>query len=195
MREGNCQRQTSETDIHVEVALDGSGNIRCDTEVGFFNHLLNAFALHGGLDLKVQARGDLEVDAHHLIEDVGICLGRAFSRAFDAEPVQRFGQAVIPMDDALVGVYVDVGGRSYLGYHLDLPPRSWGCFHSDHFREFLRAFVAHSKTTLHVKREAGSDCHHLLEAASKALGRSLKQATLKLDSEQNIPSTKGSLRC
>ena len=190
-RVGCHHRSTGETDVEVVLSLDDPAAIvDICTGVGFFDHMLNAMAFHGALGLKIRAQGDLEVDAHHLVEDVGICLGRALRAAIgEGVGIERFGQVLLPMDESLVTIALDVGGRAYLCCHLDLPVRQLGAFHTDLVPEFLRAFCDAGGVTLHLHKCAGGDAHHLIEAAFKGLGRSLGQAVRVTG--KRVPSTKG----
>ncbi len=193
-RVGVCERCTDETAIRVRIALDEPGGIASQTGVPFFDHMLTAMAFHGAFGIEVQAQGDLEVDAHHLVEDVGICLGRALAEALgEAERIERFGQASIPMDESLVTAVVDLSGRPFLRYDLAVPERPFGAFHTDLLLEFFRAVTINAGMTLHLRLEAGGNAHHVSEAAFKALGRALRSA-VALSGAEGIPSTKGRLR-
>lgn len=186
---GSAERTTAETDVRVWVSLE-PGRIQVDTGVGFFDHLLSSLAHHGRLSLEVSGRGDLETGGHHLVEDVGLVLGQALSRALGSRgSLERFGHAVVPMDDALVMAAVDLEGRPYLSLALDLPYRQWGPWETDLWPEFLRALAHSSRTTIHLRALAGSDPHHLMEASAKALGVAVGAAAAR--SERG--STKGSL--
>jgi len=161
----------------------------------FFDHMLTAMAYRGGFGLEVQATGDLEVGGHHVVEDVGIVMVQALAKALgDRGGIERFGHAYVPMDDALVGVFVDVSGRPFLHYGLELPERAWGCFHTDLVEEFLRALATNSVLTIHLKQEAGHNAHHIVEATLKALRRALglAVATRRVASDA-VPSAKGIL--
>ncbi len=186
----NVNRETEET--QVRLVLSGANKeIDVESDLPFLDHMLEAFAFHGGLGLRLEAAGDTQVDGHHLVEDVGLCLGRAVRQAAIRQGnVKRFGGMCLPMDDALVGVYLDIGGRCFLNYELGVPARTWGRVHSDHIREFCRAFVR-SGITLHVLRKAGKDPHHLVEAFFKALGKAAGEALSS--GERSMPSTKGAL--
>ncbi|MGI9952220.1 imidazoleglycerol-phosphate dehydratase HisB [Moorellaceae bacterium AZ2] len=193
-RRGAVARRTGETDIRVELSLEGRGKFEGSSGIAFLDHLLAQLAKHGLLDLKVEAKGDLEVDGHHTVEDLGICLGQALSQALGAkEGINRYGSAFIPMDEALVGVALDVSGRPYLAYELELAAERLGGLDTELVEEFLRALVNNSGLTLHVRKLAGRNSHHLAEALFKALGRALRQAVSLDPGAQGIPSTKGVL--
>ncbi|WP_338818084.1 Imidazoleglycerol-phosphate dehydratase [Moorella thermoacetica] len=193
-REALIERQTTETNIRLKVALDGSGTWQGSSGIPFFDHLLAQMARHGLLDLKVWAEGDLEVDNHHTVEDIGICLGQAVKKALgDKKGISRYGSALVPMDEALVLVALDFSGRPYLAWGLELPPGRIGSLETELVEEFLRAMVNNSGLTLHVRQLAGHNAHHLAEALFKALGRAIRQAVTLDQREQGIPSTKGSL--
>lgn len=195
MRRARVERQTRETQVSVELNLDGAGLVEVSTGIGFFDHLLEAFAFHAGFDLKVSARGDLEVDGHHTVEDVGICLGRALRAALGSrEGICRWGWCLLPMDDALAEVAVDAGGRSFLAYRVPSPDRSLGPFHCEMAPEFWRALVRESGLTMHVSLRWGENVHHILEAVWKAAGVALAQAVRAEPRRQGVPSTKGSPR-
>ena len=193
-REALIERQTTETNIRLKVALDGSGTWQGSSGIPFFDHLLAQMARHGLLDLKVWAEGDLEVDNHHTVEDIGICLGQAVKKALgDKKGISRYGSALVPMDEALVLVALDFSGRPYLAWGLELPPGRIGSLETELVEEFLRAMVNNSGLTLHVRQLAGHNAHHLAEALFKALGRAIRQAVTLDPREQRIPSTKGIL--
>ncbi|OIQ11169.1 imidazoleglycerol-phosphate dehydratase HisB [Neomoorella thermoacetica] len=193
-REALIERQTTETNIRLKVDLDGSGTWQGSSGIPFFDHLLGQMARHGLLDLKVWAEGDLEVDNHHTVEDIGICLGQAVKKALgDKKGISRYGSALVPMDEALVLVALDFSGRPYLAWGLELPPGRIGSLETELVEEFLRAMVNNSGLTLHVRQLAGHNAHHLAEALFKALGRAIRQAVTLDPRVQGIPSTKGSL--
>lgn len=193
-RKADVSRKTQETEIDVRLDLDGSGVAEVSCGIPFFEHMLNALAKHGLLDLTVDATGDLEVDPHHTVEDVGIVLGQAMRKALgDKGGITRFGQAVVPMDEALALVAVDLSGRPHLEYAVDLPAEIIGTFDVTLAREFLHAFVNHAALTLHVRQLAGTNPHHILEACFKALGRALMVATREDERVAGSPSTKGTL--
>lgn len=194
-RQATVLRTTKETDISVEIDLDGTGSSDVDTGVPFFDHMLDAFARHGLFDLKVRARGDIEVDAHHTVEDVGIVLGSAVARALgDKRGINRFGQCYVPMDEALVLAVIDISGRGQLHFEADLPFGCVGAFDTQLAREFFIAFAANAGITLHLRQVAGDNVHHLIEAMFKACGRALCEAvSLNARIAGELPSTKGSL--
>ena len=194
MRQAEIERNTKETQIRVRVALDGTGAQDINTGVGFLDHMLTHIAKHGLFDLCVTARGDLEIDAHHTVEDIGICLGKAFLQAIgDAKGLTRFGHAVVPMDEALAEAAIDFSGRPFLVFNADLPQGKVGEFDTELVEEFFRAFSVNSRTTLHVGARYGSNTHHIIEGMFKAFGRALRQATRIDDRETGVPSTKGML--
>jgi imidazoleglycerol-phosphate dehydratase len=193
-RTSTIERTTGETRIRVELDLDGSGATSAVTGVPFFDHMLDAFGRHGGFDLKVDAKGDVEVDAHHTVEDVGIVLGSAFSEALgDKAGITRFGDACIPMDEALVLAAVDISGRGQLHYEVELPIEIIGTFDTTLAKEFLIAFATNAGVTLHVRSFAGQNSHHIIEAAFKATARALREAVALDARVSGVPSTKGSL--
>lgn len=195
MRTSEIKRTTAETDIYLKLDLDGSGISEIDTGCGFLDHMLTLFAKHARYDLKVTCRGDVNVDYHHTAEDVAICLGKAFLLALgDKKGIMRYADKTIPMDEALILMAVDISGREYLAYGLEIPSYRVGDFDTELCEEFLRAFVREAKLTLHVRQLAGTNSHHIIEGAFKALGRALSQAT-RIDPEfaDEIPSTKGVL--
>lgn len=192
MRRARAQRATAETTVSVELDLDGAGQASIQTGVPFFDHLLTAFARHGWFDLTVRAAGDLDVDAHHTVEDTGIVLGQAFRQALaGGEGIARFASLHLPMDDALVLVAVDVSGRAYLDCELTFATGSIGALGTDLVEEVLRAFVTHAAVTLHVRQVRGRNSHHLAEAVFKGLGVALGRATRVVG--RGVPSTKGVL--
>ena len=193
-REGSVTRKTRETDIHVELALDGSGTAEVSTGMPFFDHLLDSFTRHGLFDLRIRAKGDLEVDQHHTVEDVGIALGQALREACgDGSGLTRFGSARIPMADALLEVDLDVSNRAYLVYRVELP-RDWVAqFDAALVEDFLYAFCMNAGLDLHVNLAYGHNVHHIVEGIYKGLGRALDQATRVDPRIQGALSTKGSL--
>ncbi|NLK07266.1 MAG: imidazoleglycerol-phosphate dehydratase HisB [Firmicutes bacterium] len=194
MRLGKITRVTKETNIQVELIVDGKGLSRISTGVGFFDHMLTAFAKHGFFDLKVDAEGDLEVDAHHTVEDVGIVLGQALAEALgDKTAITRFGTALVPMDEALMMASIDISGRPYLALDWDLPNEMLGTFPTVLGEEFFRAFAFNAGMTLHIRQLAGRNAHHILEAAFKAVARALALACAVDDRIEGILSTKGFL--
>lgn len=195
MRTSDINRKTAETDISLYLNLDGTGKSEIDTGVGFFDHMLTLFASHGMFDLKVKCNGDLNVDAHHTVEDVGICLGKAFEEAMgDKKGIKRFADKTIPMDEALVLVATDISGRPYLGFSLDVPAKRVGNFDTELVSEFFYSFVRNAKLTLHINKLAGKNTHHIIEGCFKAFGRVMDEATL-IDPRRAdvLPSTKGVL--
>lgn len=195
MRRADVQRATNETDISLAVAIDGSGEADVDTGVGFFDHMLDHLARHGLFDLTVKARGDLHIDAHHTVEDVGICLGKAFLEAVGIpKGIRRYGSALVPMDEALAEVAVDFSGRPFLVFNAALPKGQLGGFDVELAREFLQAFAMNARITLHVNLRYGDNTHHCIEGIFKALAQALRQA-LELDPRNTsaVPSTKGML--
>ena len=193
MRTCKMTRKTAETDICLELNLDGTGKSSVDTGVGFLNHMLTLFAAHGKFDLTVVCRGDTEVDDHHSVEDIGICLGTAFREALgDKRGITRYGSFLLPMDEALILCAVDLSGRSCLCDELEIPTQKIGTFDTELVEEFLLGFVRSCPMSLHLRQLAGKNAHHIVEGAFKGLGRALKQA-VALDGSGEIPSTKGVL--
>lgn len=194
-RRARLTRVTSETDISLALALDGTGQTDIATGIGFFDHMLNAFARHGLFDLSVAAKGDLHIDAHHTVEDVGIVLGQAFAEALgEKRGIARFGQALVPMDEALAEAAVDISGRAHLAWGVSFAREALGAMDTQLFEEFFRAFTGNARITLHVTSRAGSNAHHVAESCFKAAGRALRMA-VALDPRVTgvIPSTKGAL--
>ena len=194
-RTATMSRTTKETDISISVNLDGTGAATIDTGVGFFDHMLDAFARHGLFDLEVKAAGDLQVDAHHTVEDTGIVLGRAFAEALgDKRGIRRYGSIVLPMDETLVMAAIDISGRGALYWDVDVPAAMLGAFDSSLAKEFFIAFATNAGITLHVKRFAGENAHHIIECAFKAVTRALREAC-EMDprAADALPSTKGAL--
>ena len=195
MRNATITRKTAETEITVEIAIDGSGIYDNQTGGGFFDHMLDQLARHSLIDMTVRCAGDLHIDDHHTVEDVGIALGQALSHAIgDKRGIRRYGACLLPMDDALVRAALDLSGRPYLVWNMDLPTAKIGTFDTELVREFFQAFSTHGGITLHVDALAGINSHHMAEAAFKAVARSLREA-LESDARKSdaIPSTKGSL--
>lgn len=194
-RTADVRRTTKETDIQISIDLDGAGVVDPQTGVPFFDHMLDAFGRHGLFDLTVRAKGDVEVDAHHTVEDVGIVLGQAFAQALgDKRGIARFGSQLVPMDEALVLAACDVSGRGQLHYDVSLPYTLIGTFDVTLAKEFFIALAANAGVTLHVRSFSGENAHHMVEASFKAVGRVLR-AACELDPriEGILPSTKGSL--
>ena len=193
-RSASITRATRETDITVALDLDGRGTTAIETGVPFFDHMLDAFGRHGLFDLKVQAIGDLDIDAHHTVEDVGIVLGAAIAEALaDKVGITRFGSSALPMDEALVLAAVDISGRGQLYWAVELPIEIIGTFDTTLAKEFLVALATNAGITLHVRSLAGDNAHHILEAAFKAVARALKDAVAIDPRVAGVPSTKGSL--
>ena len=195
MRTSTIIRRTAETDIRLELNLDGSGKSDIDTGCGFLNHMLTLFARHGRFDLAVKCVGDTDVDDHHSVEDIGICLGMAFAEALgDMRGIVRYGHTLLPMDEALILTAVDISGRCTLGYGLDIPTQKIGAFDTELVQEFWLGFVRKANITLHFKQLAGGNSHHIVEGAFKSAARSLR-AAVAIDPALNgeIPSTKGLL--
>ncbi len=195
MRTAQIARDTNETHIRLTLELDGTGASRIDSGCGFLNHMLTLLAAHGRFDLEVSCRGDTDVDDHHTVEDIGIALGQAFTKALgDRRGITRYGQSLLPMDETLVLCGVDLSGRDYLGWGLTLPAQKVGTFDTELAKEFWLGFVRQCPCALHFRQLAGENTHHILEAAFKGAGRALRMA-VSLDPALNgqIPSTKGTL--
>ena len=191
-RTAAVERKTKETDISITMNLDGQGRYDINTGVGFFDHMLTHLSKHSGIDLTVSATGDLEVDAHHTVEDVGICLGEALCQALgDKKGIGRFGSAVVPMEDAKAEVSADLSGRPYLVYHACYSSEKIGGFDVQCVEEFWRAFSTAGKMNLHIEVPYGTNSHHIAEAIFKAVGQALGKAVAVTGTE--IPSTKGTL--
>ncbi len=194
-RKAMVTRTTNETDIQITLDLDGAGQVDAATGIGFFEHMLQAFGRHGMFDLRVDAKGDLQVDGHHTVEDTGIVLGQAFAQALgDKRGIRRFGSIALPMDEALVLAAVDISGRGALYWDVDVPYVMVGDFDATLAREFFIAFAANAGITLHIRQLAGDNVHHVLEACFKAAARALRDA-VELDPRagEALPSTKGAL--
>ena len=193
-RQGRVERRTKETQIALQVGLDGVGASKVETGIPFFNHMLEAWAKHGLMDLTVDARGDLEVDLHHTVEDVGICLGKAFREALgDRAGIVRYGASFLPMDEALLHAAVDISGRPYLVFNVPLRRTRISNFDLDLLEDFFRAFAFNAEITLHVNMRYGQNLHHIAEATFKAVGRALAEATRLNPRIAGVLSTKGSL--
>lgn len=195
MRTGRVTRKTGETDVRIELNLDGTGTAEIDTGVGFLNHMLELFTRHGRFDLTVICRGDTEVDDHHSVEDIGIALGLAFDQALgEKRGIRRYGQRLLPMDETLILTAVDLSGRSFLGYELQIPTEKVGAFDTELAEEFFLAFARNARCTLHIRQMAGKNSHHILEGAFKSVARALREAA-EIDpaAAEEIPSTKGVL--
>ncbi len=192
MRTAEIKRKTKETDIEVFVKLDGEGKVSVNTGIGFFDHMLTAFGVHSGIDLQVNCTGDLQVDGHHTVEDVGICLGMAFAKALgDKSGIARYGSAFIPMDEALAFCALDISGRPFLVFDADFHDERIGSYDTCLTEEFFRAFAFNSGITLHIKKEYGKNDHHIAEAIYKAVAHALKAAMTL--SGNGVLSTKGVL--
>jgi len=195
MRQAEILRKTGETEIRVCLNLDGTGKCRIDSGVGFLNHMLELFARHGRFDLEICCKGDTWVDDHHSVEDIGIALGQAFDQALgEKRGIRRYGQRLLPMDETLILCAVDLSGRSYLGYGLDLPAQKVGTFDTELGEEFFLGFVRNARCTLHILQMAGKNTHHILEGTFKSVARALAEA-VEIDPARagEIPSTKGIL--
>ena len=193
-RKASVDRQTKETAVQISLEIDGTGESQIHTGIGFFDHMLTLFAKHGLFSLEVKATGDLEVDCHHMVEDVGIVLGQALAQAAgDKSGIRRYGQSYVPMDEALVLVVVDFSGRPYLAFEAELGQGRVGDFDVEMVEEFLRALSVNAGLTLHVRMLAGKNRHHIIEAIFKALGRALSASLEKDARVQGVPSSKGSL--
>jgi imidazoleglycerol-phosphate dehydratase len=195
MRRAKIVRNTSETQIELGLALDGKGERRIETPIPFLNHMLEAFSRHGLFDLEVNAKGDVEVDAHHTVEDVGICLGQAFRDALgDRAGISRFGEATIPMDETLVSAAIDFGGRAALVYRADMLKGRWiGTFDAELAREFFGGFASTALCNLHLEVRYGENAHHMVEGLFKAFARAASTAARKDPRVVGVPSTKGTL--
>ncbi len=195
MRTHTITRTTAETDITVTVNLDGTGSYDNQTGVGFFDHMLDQLARHALIDMTIRAKGDLHIDDHHTVEDTGIALGQALAAALgDKRGIVRYGSCLLPMDDALVRAALDLSGRPFLVWNVDIPTAKIGAFDTELVREFFQAFSTHGGITLHVDMLHGVNSHHIVEAAFKAVARALRQ-TVETDPRKadTIPSTKGAL--
>jgi imidazoleglycerol-phosphate dehydratase len=194
-RSTQIQRKTGETDIQLTLNLDGRGISDVDSGCGFLDHMLTLFARHGRFDLTLSCAGDVQVDDHHTVEDIAICLGEAFCECLgDKRGITRYGDIILPMDEALILCAVDLSGRGVLGYGLDIPTEKVGTFDTQLCEEFFAAFVREGRMALHLRQLAGVNSHHIIEGAFKAAARALRQAVaLDPDAEDEIPSTKGIL--
>ncbi len=192
MRTAKIERKTKETDIKVEINLEGEGKYSVNTSIPFLDHMLSLMSKHGLFDLKIRAKGDIDIDDHHTVEDAGIVLGKALRQALgDMKGITRYGQASVPMDEALAEVCLDISGRPYLIYKVEFPKRSKiKDFDPDLIEDFLQAFVSNGSITLHVQSHYGRNTHHIIEAIFKALGRALRQAVTIDPRVKGVPSTK-----
>lgn len=193
MRKGRVTRKTNETNIVLSLDLDGTGILNGSVGIGFLDHMLSCFARHSRFDLKIKCKGDTHVDDHHTVEDVGICLGRAFAVALgNIRGIERYGHKIIPMDESVILCVVDISGRAFLNYDVKVCAPKVGTFDTELIEEFLRGFVREAKITLHFKQLSGKNSHHVLEAVFKALGRTLSEAVrINKDFNNEVPSTKG----
>ena len=195
MRKAEVVRKTGETDIRVNLVLEGSGKSTIGTGVGFLDHMLTLFARHGRFDLEVSCKGDTYVDDHHSVEDIGIALGKAFDQALgEKKGIVRYGSTILPMDESLILSAVDLSGRGLLVYDLNIPAEKVGTFDTELTEEFFRAFAHNAGATLHLKQLDGKNSHHIIEGAFKSVARSLRTAVaIDPDFAEEIPSTKGVL--
>ena len=195
MRTAAIKRDTRETQIELNLNLDGTGKVEIATGCGFMDHMLELFARHGRFDLTVECKGDMEVDAHHTVEDCGIVLGRCFAQALEEmRGINRYGSFILPMDETLMLCAVDISGRAHLGWQVELPSQKVGDFDTELAKEFWLAFVRSCPSSVHFKQLAGENTHHILEACFKGMGRALRQAVAFEEGFENeIPSTKGTL--
>ena len=195
MRKSEICRKTAETDIYVEINLDGTGTNEIQTGVGFLDHMLTLFARHGRFDLKVRCQGDTQVDDHHSTEDIGIALGMAIDRALgDRKGINRYGSMLLPMDESLILSSADLSGRGLLVYDLRIPSEKVGTFDTELTEEFFRALAHNARCTMHIRQISGSNSHHIIEGAFKSVARSMRQAVrIDPDCAEEIPSSKGVL--
>jgi imidazoleglycerol-phosphate dehydratase len=195
MRKAIVERKTKETDIKLTLNLDGNGQYSINTSIPFLDHMLSLMCKHGLFDMKLKAKGDIEIDYHHTVEDIGIVFGKAVKKTLgDMKGISRFGQATVPMDEALASVSIDISGRPYLVYKVSFPKKSKiKSFDPDLIEDFLQAFVSNSSITLHVESPYGRNTHHIIEAVFKALGRALRNAVSIDPRIKGIPTTKGQL--
>ncbi len=194
-RNATINRKTNETDIRIDIDLDGSGKTEIDTGVPFMDHMLNLMAVHGFMDLNIAASGDIDIDYHHTVEDMGICFGMAISKSLDEKKgIRRYGQASVPMDEAMSSVVLDISNRPYLAYRVSVNNSKTGNFDIELLEEFFRAFVTYSGITMHVDLVSGKDPHHIAESIFKAFGKALDMAT-SIEDRLNgmVPSSKGLL--
>ncbi|MBQ9249031.1 MAG: imidazoleglycerol-phosphate dehydratase HisB [Oscillospiraceae bacterium] len=195
MRTAEIKRKTAETDIVLSLDLDGSGKVQCETGIGFLDHMLTLFARHGSFDLELKCQGDTWVDFHHSTEDIGICLGKAVAQALgDKKGIVRYGDIILPMDEALIVCAVDISGRGESYFALDIPTEKVGDFDTELCEEFFRAFARDAGVTLHLRQLSGKNSHHIIEGAFKAFARSLAKAVaIDEKNADRVPSTKGML--
>ena len=193
-RKATLKRVTQETDITLSLNLDGEGRYAIAAGIPFLEHMLTLFAVHGGFDLEIRASGDLQVDAHHTVEDIGIVLGQAITKTLgDRRGIARYGEATLPMDEALIGVYLDLSNRPYLCYEVSFPVPRTGTFDLELVEEFFRAVSQNAGMTLHIHKICGKNGHHIAEAMFKGFARALKSATRLEGNTGNVPSSKGVL--
>ena len=195
MRKSEIQRKTNETDISLSLCLDGTGKSEINSEIGFLDHMLDLFAKHGRMDLKVKCTGDTFVDFHHSAEDIGIVLGQAFKEAIgDKKGIKRYGNMLLPMDESLVLASLDISGRAFLKYDLIIPTEKVGEMDTELIEEFFISFVRNADITLHIKQLDGTNSHHIIEAAFKAVARAIREAvSIDEKAKDEIPSSKGLL--
>ena len=195
MRTSEISRKTNETDISLYLCLDGTGKTEIDTGIGFLDHMLDLFAKHGRMDLKVKCTGDTYVDFHHSAEDIGIVLGQAFKEAIgDKKGIKRYGNMILPMDETLILASLDISGRAYLKYGLEIPTEKVGEMDTELIEEFFISFVRNADITLHIKQLDGTNSHHIIEGAFKAVARAIKEAvSIDEKTKDEIPSSKGLL--
>ena len=193
-RTSDVSRKTGETQINIKLDVDGSGKYLIESGVPFLDHMLTLFAVHGFFNLTVEAKGDIEVDGHHTVEDIGICLGQAFSKALDDKSgIARYGTCYLPMDETLVRVVVDLSNRPFTHYEVTVPDQKLGTFDTALAKEFMRAFSQHGGITLHIDLLHGENSHHIIEAVFKGLARAIRQAVEPLENYDGVLSSKGSL--
>jgi imidazoleglycerol-phosphate dehydratase len=193
-RSAELTRKTNETEISISLIIDGTGKESINTSIPFFNHMLSQVARHGFFDINIEATGDTDIDFHHTVEDTGIVFGKVFDKALgERAGIKRYGHALIPLDEALVEVSVDLSGRPYLAYNADIPKQKVGEFDVELVEEFFRAFCNHSAITLHINVRYGNNLHHIIEASFKAFARALEQAVTLDTRVKGVPSTKGKL--
>ncbi|MBW2105411.1 MAG: imidazoleglycerol-phosphate dehydratase HisB [Deltaproteobacteria bacterium] len=193
-RDADIERKTRETDIQLRLNLDGKGYSSIDIDIPFLGHMFELMAAHGFMDLDVKAKGDIEIDYHHTVEDLGICLGKAINQALgDKKAIKRYGLAMVPMDESLAQVVIDISNRPYLSYRVPLNRNMTGKFDVGLLEEFFKALVNYAGITMHIKLISGSDAHHIAEAIFKAFARALDQASQREERLDDVPSTKGLL--
>ena len=192
MRSAEVTRKTNETDIAVKINLDGAGKYKINTGIGFFDHMLSLVAFHGGFDIEITCKGDLNIDCHHTVEDVGLTLGMAFRKALGRDPViSRYGNSIVPMDDSLSQAVVDISGRPYLVFKCEFQNEKAGELETETVKEFFKSFVQESRINLHIENRYGENTHHVIESIFKSFARSLSEASRKAIG--GVPSSKGTL--